>query len=350
MAYLPDESEFDCFESLPDPIVLLIFNNIADIKFLIRCRSVSKRFNSLVPQTDSVLLRVDRVISATDSEFDDGVSFVFTLFKSLYKSLQDLISPHRTSLPDPTRSQNSPTQILRGFNGIKNLRIELPSGDLRLEKGTTIKWVTRFGKTLKSCVILGFRNSVTGSEGMLDFNDNDGAGAGLGAGGGLKMRVVWTISALIAASARHYMMLDVISEQNHLTNLIVNDRENEGTVIVDKDGLQECRNLSVEEEINESSNLTEGGLWWRTNRTTVPAVTMRMRHEARMELSGGMIMEGATLVVVRPVSGGGERGEVEEKSGDIELATEAFGKEGIYAEAAERLLKSRTYILEMNSF
>ncbi|KAL2468014.1 F-box protein [Forsythia ovata] len=347
--YLPDES--DCFDRIPDPIVLLIFNQISDIKTLMRCRSVSKRFNSLVPQTDSVLLRVDRVISASDSEFDDGVSFVFTLFKSLFKSLQDLISPYRASLPDPTRSQNSPTQILRGFDGIKNLRIELPSGDLRLEKGTTIKWVARFGKALKSCVILGFRNSGTGLEGMVDFNNNGGAGAG--AGGGLKMRVVWTISALIAASARHYMMLDVISEQNYLANLIVNDREDEGTVIVDKDGLKECRNSSVdeaEEEINESSNGTDGGLWWRSNRTTVPAVRMRMRHEARMELSGGMIMEGATLVVVRPVSSGGERNEVEEQSGDMELAAEAFGKEGIYVEAAERLLKSRSYILEMNSF
>ncbi|CAI9777961.1 unnamed protein product [Fraxinus pennsylvanica] len=350
MAYLLNESEFDCFDSLPDPIVLLIFNNISDIKSLIRCRSVSKRFNSLVPQTDSVLLRVDRVISASDSEFDDGVSFVFKLFKSLFKSVQDIISPYRSSLPDPTRSQKSPTQILRGFDGIKNLRIELPSGDLRLENGTTIKWVARFGKTLKSCVILGFKNSGTGLEEMVDFNNNGGADVGLGAGGGLKMRVVWTISALIAASARHYMMLDVISEQNHLTNLIVNDRENEGTVIVDKDGLQEGRNLSVQEEKNERSNVTDGGFWWRTNRTTVPAVRMRMRHEARMELSGGMIMEGATLVVVRPVSGGVERNEMEEQSGDIELAAEAFGQEGIYAEAAERLLKSRSYILEMNSF
>ncbi|CAI9763890.1 unnamed protein product [Fraxinus pennsylvanica] len=349
MAYLQDESESDFFDRIPDPIVLLIFNNLSDIKSLICCRSVSKRFNSLVPQTDSVLLRVDRVISASDSEFDYGVSFVFTLFKSLFKSLQDLISPYKASLPEPTRSQNSPTQILRGFDGIRNLRVELPSGDLRLEKGTTIKWVARFGKTLKSCVILGFRNSNTGLEGMVDFDNNGGAGAG----GGLKMRVVWTISALIAASARHYMMLDVISEQNHLTNLIVNDRENEGTVIVDKDGLKECRNSSVdeaEEEINESSNGTDSGLWWRTDRTTVPAVRMRMRHEARMELSGGMIMEGATLVVVRPVSGGGERNEMEEQSGDIELAAGAFAKEGIYAEAAERLLKSRSYILEMNSF
>ncbi|KAL2517801.1 F-box domain-containing protein [Abeliophyllum distichum] len=56
---------------------------------------------------------------------------------------------------------------------------ELPSGDLRLEKGTMIKWVARFGKTLKNCVILGFRNSGTGLEGMVGFNNNGGVGGGL---------------------------------------------------------------------------------------------------------------------------------------------------------------------------
>lgn len=65
-----------------------------------------------------------------------------------------------------------------------------------------------------------------------------------------------------------------------------------------------------------------------------------------MELSGGMVTKGATLVVVRPVVVGG--GDVEDRDW---LAAEAFGKEeGVYPEAVERLLKSRSYVLEMNSF
>ncbi|KAL2457185.1 F-box protein [Forsythia ovata] len=75
------------------------------------------------------------------------------------------------SLPDSSRSHNSSTQNLHEFDGIKNLRTELPSGYLRLEKGTMIKWVAKFGKALKSCVILGFRNSGTVLEGMVDFNN-----------------------------------------------------------------------------------------------------------------------------------------------------------------------------------
>ncbi|KAL8523464.1 hypothetical protein ACS0TY_013427 [Phlomoides rotata] len=311
----------DLFDLLPDPIFLLILNRVSDIKTLLRCRSVSKRFNSLVPQADSLLLIVDRVISADSG----GVSFLSSLFKSLLTSFHQLVSLS-PSPENPTRLPNSPSQILRGFDAITNLRIQLPAGDLRLGKGTTIKWVARFGKTLQSCVILAFHNGVVPS-------------------GGLKMRVVWTISALIAASARHFMVIDVVNEQESLCHLVVYDKENEGTVIMDQEGLREFRDAG-----DSAEEINSGGAWWRNNRTTVPAVGIRMRHEAKLELSSGMVMEGATLVVVRPVGGGQRRREAEDHHGDDGLAAEAFGKEGVYAEAVERLLKSRNYILEMNSF
>ncbi|KAI5654792.1 hypothetical protein M9H77_31979 [Catharanthus roseus] len=335
---------FDRFDCVPDPIVLHIFNKISDVKTLIRCRSVSKRFNSLVPQVDAVLLRVDRVISANDSDDDDGDSFFLSFLRSIVKSVHNLISPNKpTVFNGSTRTQNSPIQILRGFENIRSLQIELPSGDLRLEKGTTIKWKAHFGKTLKSCVILGFRG---GSES--DFG-----------GGGLKMRVVWTISALIAASARHYMMLDVVKEQNDLVNLMVKDKDDEGTVEIDKIGLKECKEREEsDEEINSNGNANNRvEVWWKSNRTKVPAVRMRMRHEAKIELSNGVTLEGATLVVVRPINnetsgcgGGGGRSEMEEQSGDVGLAMGAFGRDPLYGEAVERLLKSKSYILEMNSF
>ncbi|XP_059279795.1 F-box protein AUF2-like [Lycium ferocissimum] len=337
MAFELDNS--DGFDRIPDPLIHIIFNQISDIKTLIRCRSVSKRFNSLVPQADSLLLRVDRVISASESDDDDD-SILIAFLRSIIKFL----SPNKP-LQNPTRSQNSPAQILREFEKIRNLQIELPSGDLRLEKGTIIRWKAEFGKTLKSCVILGFRGGGGGGGG----GGGDGEVAELGGGGGLKMRVVWTISALIAASARHYMMMEVVNEHKELENLLIKDREDEGKVVMDKKGLRECRECSEENEVNNGSSGNGGvGLWWRNNRTTVPAVRMRMRHEARMELSGGTKMVGATLVVVRPIN---ERSdEVEEQNGDVGIALGAFGEDQVYSEAVERLLKSRSYILEMNSF
>nr|POE91615.1 f-box protein [Quercus suber] len=52
---------------LPDSILLLICNRIGDVKALGRCCVVSRRFHSLVPQVDNVVVRVDCVISDDDS-------------------------------------------------------------------------------------------------------------------------------------------------------------------------------------------------------------------------------------------------------------------------------------------
>ncbi|CAH1454105.1 unnamed protein product [Lactuca virosa] len=314
------ENATDGLDCLPDPIILIIFNNISDIKTLIRCRAVSRRFNTLVPQTDSLLLRVDRVISSVDSEDDGDASSVIGFIKSIVKSIQDLISPPQDhtlqSSSNQHQSQNSPAMILRGFERIKELEIELPTGDLRLEKRAGIKWKAEFGKTLRSCVILGHRCGGVGE-------------SDLGGGGGLKTRVVWTISALIAASARHYMGIKEF-------------REDKGE--------------NQDEDEAQNGNLNAGGVWWRSNRTRVPAVWMRMRHEAKLELSNGVTMEGATLVVVRPtmntigvVNGTTEEAE-EEQRWDEGLVAAGSRFDGVYGEAVEKLIKRRSYLLEMNSF
>ncbi|XAR62172.1 hypothetical protein NMG60_11016824 [Bertholletia excelsa] len=331
----PHSGEGDgCFDIVPDPLVLQILNYISDVKTLIWCRAVSKRFNSLVPQADTLLLRVDRVVSATEPDDDD--SFIVTFLRSIFKPIYDLVSPK--PLPDPARMHKSPAEILRGFEKIRQLEIELPAGDLRLEKGAVIRWRAEFGKTLRSCVILGCRSAGAGA------GDSD-----LG-GGGLKMRVVWTISALIAASARHYVLKDVVREHEELDRLVVRDREEEGTVVMERDGLRECREGIGEDETAPEEIASEGGSWGRNNRTTVPAVRMRMMHEQRLKLAGGeVVMEGATLVVVQPAAScSGAETEAEEQRGDASLAQGAFG--GVYGEAVEKLLKSRSYILEMNSF
>ncbi|KAK9271197.1 hypothetical protein L1049_026787 [Liquidambar formosana] len=304
------QEQTDGFDRIPDPLILLIFNSVSDIKTLIRCRAVSKRFNSLVPQAESLLLKVDCVIS---TESDD--SFLLTFFKSIVKSLHDLVSPK--SFPIQTQPQKSPAQILRGFDRIRNLDIELPSGDLRLEKGAVIRWKADFGRTLRSCVILGIRAikhspEADGEDGYGGGGEIDFAGDGAG-GGGLKMRVVWTISALIAASARHYMLKEVIREHREIERLVVRDREGEGTVVMDKEGLRECREKD-EEEAHDS----EGRAGLDKSRTTVPAVRMRMRHEPWLELKGGVRVEGATLVVVRPMSkdGSESKGYIEAGGGE----------------------------------
>ncbi|XP_076884919.1 F-box protein AUF1-like [Bidens hawaiensis] len=341
----PPEYHSDDFDRLPDPLILTILNNISDIKTLIRCRTLSRRFNSLVPQSDSLLLRVDRVISTVDSDDHGDTPSVINFIKSVVKSIQDLISPHQSqTIGQSEQTHYSPAMILRGFERIKDLEIELPTGDLWLEKRAAIKWTAEFGKTLKSCVILGFRCGGVGE-------------SDLGGGGGLKTRVVWTISALIAASARHYMVKEIVKQNPYLKKLIVNDKENEGSVVMNELGIKEYReeegqigNLSDEQE-GQNGNLNGGGVWWRSSRTRVPAVWMRMRHEAKLELSNGVVMEGATLVVVRPTGSGiGANVEAEEERWDEGVVAKGGGFDGVYGEAVAKLIKRRSYLLEMNSF
>ncbi|CAA7036588.1 unnamed protein product [Microthlaspi erraticum] len=63
----PQTLEIDHFDYLPDSILLLVFNKIGDVKALGRCCVVSKRFHSLVPQVENVVVRVDCVISDNES-------------------------------------------------------------------------------------------------------------------------------------------------------------------------------------------------------------------------------------------------------------------------------------------
>ncbi|KAJ0648824.1 putative F-box protein AUF1 [Helianthus annuus] len=63
---MTDYLTVDRFNSLPDSLLLLIFNKIGDVKALGRCCAVSRRFHSLIPQVKNVVVRVDCVISDDD--------------------------------------------------------------------------------------------------------------------------------------------------------------------------------------------------------------------------------------------------------------------------------------------
>lgn len=297
----------DCFDRLPDSLILLIFTSVSDVKTLIQCGLVCKRFYLLVPQTESLLLRIDRVISSeSDSE---------SLLLNLFKSLLYFLLPRPGASRSPRRTHTSPAQILSHFHSIRRLHIELPSTDHGLGKGTVLRWRAEFGETLKNCVILG---SPSATQNSADTGGDDPDFAV-----GLKRRVMWTISSLIAASVRHYLLKEVINEHEEMERIIVGDREGEGVVVMEREGLREWR-----EHGGDLSGYED------RCRTVVPCVRMRMRHDARSD---------ATLMVVWAAKDGSDMAE----EGD--LALKAFGG-GTHEEAVTELLRSKSYLLEMNSF
>ncbi|XP_010538543.1 PREDICTED: F-box protein At5g46170-like [Tarenaya hassleriana] len=362
----PETLEIDHFDRLPDAILLLVFNKIGDVKALGRCCVVSKRFHSLVPQVDNVVVRVDCVISDDDSSSPSSdkrrsvtavaagpVSAIFRLvFGGIVKPIQALGQFLGTKRSCATASSSSlsisgdddgeiaqggvthhsPTQVLKNFNEIRYLRIELPSGELGIDDGVLLKWRAEFGSTLDNCVILGASSVIhTNPDTAIDpsgAEDNGSIPESFYTNGGLKLRVVWTISSLIAASARHYLLQPIIAEHKTLGNLLLTDADGQGVLCMNKDQLEELRI----KPLSASS---------ASKRTLVPALNMRLWYAPHLELPDGTVLNGATLVAIRP-------SESKKEACDVSWVSSAF--EEPYRTAAKMLVKRRTYCLEMNSF
>uniref|UniRef100_A0ACD5WKL3 Uncharacterized protein n=1 Tax=Avena sativa TaxID=4498 RepID=A0ACD5WKL3_AVESA len=340
--------EPDRMDCLPDALVLLILNKLEDVRSLGRCSAVSKRLNGLVPLVHDVYVKIDRVV-AIDGDADDALNLASSpkprhilshllklMLFTIAKPFHGMRSAGRPLFP--RLATHSPVQVLRGFSHVRNLRVELPSGDVGTEAGVLLKWRARYGSTLQSCVILGGtlvdRKPAAGQEPAAE--DGGSMPESFYTNGGLKLRVVWTISSLIAASTRHYLLRSIVNDHPTLRSLVLADADGQGTLSMGMEQLKEFR----ENQLSASAC---------SNRTQVPACSMKLKYAPYLELPGGLALQGATLVVIKPsadVSGTGGC-HVSRKE------TEAFVSgafDGPFRFAAKALMKRRTYLLEMNGF
>lgn len=347
----PAAPELDQIDCLPDSLVLLILNKLEDVHSLGRCSAVSKRFNELVPLVHDVYVKIDRVV-AVDGDPDDALNLSSPkprhIFSHLFKLMLFTIAKpfHSMRSPGgaggrplfPRLAQHSPVQVLRSFSHVRNLRVELPSGDVGTEEGVLLKWRARYGSTLQSCVILGgtlVDRKPAGAGGHEPSTEDGGSmPESFYTNGGLKLRVVWTISSLIAASTRHYLLRSIIKDHPTLRSLVLADADGQGTLCMGTEQLAEFR----ENQLSASAC---------SNRTQVPACSMKLKYAPYLELPGGLGLQGATLVVINPSADGVGGCHVGRKE------TEAFVSgafDGPFRFAAKALMKRRTYLLEMNGF
>jgi hypothetical protein len=112
--------------------------------------------------------------------------------------------------------------------------------------------------------------------------------------GGLKLHVVWTISSLIAASTRHYLLRSIIDDHPTLRSLVLADADGQGIPSMGMEQLKEFR----ENQLPASAC---------SNRTQVPACSMKLKYAPYLELPGGLALQGATLVVIKPSADGAPR-------------------------------------------
>ncbi|KAK2994733.1 hypothetical protein RJ640_002539 [Escallonia rubra] len=356
------QDQQDHFDRLPDAILLVIFNKLHDGQSLCRSKAVCKRFGSIIPQISTVSVAIPRrnindgilvknkeskVSSDQDSKPAAGKpqkkllkrvvnSVVLRPLQLLARFVLRKSSVSSSCSCDDEFSLHSPNEILKGFDEIRSLSMELPGHGSDIgssDGGVLLKWNAKFGSELKSCVILGAtsceKSDNSGEDAAPDsnFSDED-----------LKLRVVWTISCLIAASSRHHLLQKLVPEHRLLENAAITDAGKQGRIRMAKEEIEELRSST---EANEEA---------AAERSRVPALRMKMWHVPELELQGsGRVMKGATLVVIRPV------GEKKRAEKDGELVMGAFGdggeEEKVLGEAVRKMMKKKkTCTLEMNSF
>ncbi|KAF5447711.1 hypothetical protein F2P56_033241 [Juglans regia] len=359
-----DSNQEDHFDRLPDAILLLICNKLLDAKTLIRCLSVSKRFASLIPQIDTVFLPLPRVVP--DPKPRGGLpKKVFKVFgqnlvTKLVRFLHHIISArHATNFKPNHFLYHSPFGVLKNFNGVKALHLELPciGCDMEFDGGEhslrLLKWKAEFGEELKSCVILGATSferkklSSTNSTGNevrdQEEQEQECFQPYLGEEV-LKSRIMSTISCLVSASVRHYLLKEIVAKCRTLQSVVVTDASKQGKLCMAKEQIVELRNIITMNSMGTSSE-----------RTPIPNSCMKLWYEPVMEFpASGIVMKGVTVALIRPVNGGVTRGEGK-SDGDL-LVGDLDGEEdhedkAVFGEAVGEMVKRKTkFVMELSSF
>ncbi|KZV14112.1 F-box family protein [Dorcoceras hygrometricum] len=338
------------FDRLPDEILHSVFIRLRDAKFLCVSMAVCRRFRSIVPQVDEIFLRVPRKNPVTHDHENGSWSRVLSknllvrtlIFKPMrfISGLMRLKGKNEECSCDGC-SYHTPNEILKPFEEIRSLHVRIPSyGDKNMgskagregkQAANLLKWKAEFGSQMQSCVILGAKSCLeikkTGESTLCDQTVRE---ADLIADAELKLRIVWTISCLIAASARHELIREIVKDQRNIENVVISDESGQGKVCMNRGQIEEMRNSKKKGD------------------DQVHSLSMKMWYVEKLEVpSLGKVMEGATVVAIRP-SGSSGYGGMEE------LVAAAFGGDGegmVVGEAVGRLMAaSRCYTLEISSF
>ncbi|WRX32703.1 F-box domain - like 10 [Theobroma cacao] len=354
MSSKPEEDSYsDNFDRLPDALLLFIFNKLQDAKSLSNCLLVSKRFFSLTPFTDTIFVSIPTPHHLSKpwtaaSYINTLRLLVHSLFLKPLKCFHHITAP-KSATRSFDSSHHQPNAVLKNFKEIKSLHLELPShgDDLGSDCGASfLKWKAEFGSNLETCIILGATsfersNKFSSSSFCFQQKDQECMEQTL-TDDELKLRVIWTISCLIAASTRHYWFKKILADHPIpiLQRLLISDANKQGKLYMGTEELVQLRNsMNSQKETLESSTL---------ERTPVPELSMKLWYLPVLELpESGYVMRGATLVLIRPVAWTTERRNSDLTVGKLDL--EGDGK--AFSEAVREMIKvKKNYLMTMSSF
>ncbi|KAL3828228.1 hypothetical protein ACJIZ3_017030 [Penstemon smallii] len=294
----PTTQEQDSFDSLPDDIVLSIFNKLQDAKSLCSSMSACKRFHSVAPRVAQIFLPIPHKNRKSQQQQQQQIQkgfFKNVLIKTLFMFKPFQFISQMIKLKSKNDSEDSnfqsfhiPIEVLKSFQQVRGLHLRLPCygtqnlGSKSEKNNTFLKWKAEFGKELHSCVMIGSKSLSENTE------EKNRPESRVITDDELKLRIVWTISCLIAASARHYLIQETVKEQKLIENVVVSDESEQGMLCMNKEQIQELKEMKGKGN-NEDSILLE-------YRSKVPALRMKMWYLDKLELEdSGKVMEGATL-------------------------------------------------------
>ncbi|XP_047949555.1 F-box protein At4g18380-like [Salvia hispanica] len=360
----------DQFDRLPDEIILSIFKRIGDATALGRCCAVSRRFHSIAPQVDDVVVHVGSItLEEEDRELASSHHPIASFFRILFNpllSLAQLIIPSACLLPllkddddddddndddddddeyeydDETVSLWSMKNVMKNFTEIKRLWIELSAGEVAINDGVLLKLKAEYSSTLESCVILAASSvadrSCSCDDAELDDDDLDSLHESFYSEQGLEQRVTWIANSLIATSTRHHLLHPMIAEHKTLETLVLTDADGQGLLTMDREQLEEMR----------ARPFTSAPL--SSTRIAVPSLEVQLWYAPRLEMPEGVVLKGATLIAIRPR-------EREMPVGPLLSWAEEEGNwivsafEGPYGDPARVMAKERRiYGLNINAF
>ena len=238
-------------------------------------------------------------------------------------------------------------EVLKNFSKINSLHIQLPpshGGGLRSSNSTDslLKWKAEFGRELKSCVLLGEAtsfykiSSIHEDEHHKISHDESNL-----TGDELKLRTAWMISCLFAASTRHCLLKQIISNSTDhpmLRSVVIGDASKQGTVCMGEEQLEELRAC-----VNSSMEI----------RTRFPALLVKLWYVSVLELpDSGHVMQRATLIIVRPAPADPSLEMESDSHGDfLEGVFHGEEEEEAFNEAMREMVKDiKPYIIGINSF
>ncbi|CAI5963340.1 unnamed protein product [Closterium sp. NIES-64] len=152
---------------------------------------------------------------------------------------------------------------------------------------------------------------------------------------GLKERIAWTISAAVAASARHELLRRIARQLPELRQVAIADMQGQGSLSLGPEQLACLRRAEAENASEEHSNAY-------SPRTPLPTLKMLLWHAPSLSV-GDMELTGATLVILR-----NEALKVAKAGGELEGSLDSGTADSLHSSSQDQMggLESRGEIAE----